>query len=89
MIRDYINDHSFSFTLSQNICDDQVDIAYIPFVERFQPVSIDVFKHDITEGRPKLATWIEVHYSQLCVKKVPFLVEISLSFKFLNLLQNC
>ncbi|XP_027935453.1 glutathione S-transferase L3-like [Vigna unguiculata] len=36
-----------------------VDIAYIPFVERFQPVSIDVFKHDITEGRPKLATWIE------------------------------
>ncbi|XP_014491909.1 glutathione S-transferase L3 [Vigna radiata var. radiata] len=36
-----------------------VDIAYIPFVERFQPVSVDVFKHDITEGRPKLATWIE------------------------------
>ncbi|ESW16504.1 hypothetical protein PHAVU_007G162000 [Phaseolus vulgaris] len=36
-----------------------VDIAYIPFVERFQPVFLDFFKHDITEGRPKLSTWIE------------------------------
>ncbi|KHN02381.1 Glutathione S-transferase L3 [Glycine soja] len=36
-----------------------VDIAYVPFVERFQLVFADVFKHDITEGRPKLATWIE------------------------------
>jgi len=42
-------------------CDDQVDIAYIPFVERFQIVFAEVFKHDITEGRPKLATWFEVH----------------------------
>ncbi|RHN79851.1 putative glutathione transferase [Medicago truncatula] len=36
-----------------------VDIAYIPFVERFHIVLAEVFKHDITEGRPKLATWIE------------------------------
>ncbi|KAK7345622.1 hypothetical protein VNO77_16229 [Canavalia gladiata] len=36
-----------------------VDIAYIPFVERFQIVFAEVFKHDITEGRPKLAIWIE------------------------------
>ncbi|KAK7267579.1 hypothetical protein RIF29_20257 [Crotalaria pallida] len=36
-----------------------VDVAYIPFVERFQVVLADVFKYDITEGRPKLATWIE------------------------------
>ncbi|XP_027349337.1 glutathione S-transferase L3 isoform X1 [Abrus precatorius] len=36
-----------------------VDIAYIPFVERFQLVFSDVFKNDITEGRPKLAAWIE------------------------------
>ncbi|CAJ1968430.1 unnamed protein product [Sphenostylis stenocarpa] len=36
-----------------------VDIAYIPFFERFQLIFADVFKHDITEGRPKLATWIE------------------------------
>ena len=42
-------------------CDDQVDIAYIPFAERFQIVFAEVFKHDITEGRPKLATWFEVH----------------------------
>lgn len=36
-----------------------VDIAYIPFVERFHIVFSEVFKHDITEGRPKLAAWIE------------------------------
>ncbi|KAL6987495.1 Glutathione S-transferase L3 [Sarracenia purpurea var. burkii] len=36
-----------------------VDIAYIPFVERFQIFFKDVFKYDITEGRPKLAAWIE------------------------------
>lgn len=36
-----------------------VDIAYIPFVERFHVVLADVFKHDITEGRPKLAAWLE------------------------------
>ncbi|KAL2323309.1 hypothetical protein Fmac_027688 [Flemingia macrophylla] len=35
-----------------------VDIVYIPFVERFHVVFAEVFKHDITEGRPKLATWI-------------------------------
>ena len=34
-------------------------IAYIPFAERFQIVFAEVFKHDITEGRPKLATWFE------------------------------
>ncbi|KAI4300208.1 hypothetical protein L6164_033609 [Bauhinia variegata] len=36
-----------------------VDVAYIPFVERFQTVFSEVFKHDITTGRPKLASWIE------------------------------
>ncbi|KAJ1416918.1 Thioredoxin-like superfamily [Sesbania bispinosa] len=36
-----------------------VDIAYIPFVERFHIVFAEVFKHDITEGRPKLKAWIE------------------------------
>ncbi|XP_062155392.1 protein IN2-1 homolog B-like isoform X2 [Alnus glutinosa] len=36
-----------------------VDIAYAPFVERFQPFLLDVKKYDITEGRPKLAAWIE------------------------------
>ncbi|KAJ9184214.1 hypothetical protein P3X46_003962 [Hevea brasiliensis] len=36
-----------------------VDIAYIPFVERFQIFLSEVFKYDITAGRPKLAAWIE------------------------------
>ncbi|XP_010543353.1 PREDICTED: glutathione S-transferase L3 [Tarenaya hassleriana] len=36
-----------------------VDIAYIPFIERFQIFLSEVFKYDITEGRPKLASWIE------------------------------
>ncbi|KAJ6330909.1 hypothetical protein OIU76_009493, partial [Salix suchowensis] len=36
-----------------------VDIAYIPFVERFSIFLPEVFKYDITAGRPKLAAWIE------------------------------
>ncbi|KAM2467784.1 hypothetical protein PS1_009554 [Malus domestica] len=36
-----------------------VDIAYIPFIERFQVFLSDVFKYDITAGRPKLAAWFE------------------------------
>ncbi|RZC83848.1 hypothetical protein C5167_046637 [Papaver somniferum] len=36
-----------------------VDIAYAPFVERYQPLLLDVNKYDITSGRPKLASWIE------------------------------
>ncbi|CBI32630.3 unnamed protein product, partial [Vitis vinifera] len=36
-----------------------VDIAYIPFVERFQIFLSEVWKYDITVGRPKLAAWIE------------------------------
>lgn len=39
----------------------QVDIAYIPFIERFQIVFSELYKHDITSGRPKLAAWIEVN----------------------------
>ncbi|PRQ58933.1 putative S-crystallin [Rosa chinensis] len=36
-----------------------VDIAYAPFIERFQPFALDVKKLDITAGRPRLAAWIE------------------------------
>lgn len=36
-----------------------VDIAYIPFIEQFQVFLSDVFKYDITAGRPKLAAWFE------------------------------
>lgn len=35
------------------------DIAYIPFVERFQIFFSEMFKYDITSGRPKLTAWIE------------------------------
>jgi len=45
-----------------------VDIAYIPFVERFHIVFSKVFKHDLTEGRPKLAAWIEVQLKQFSLK---------------------
>ncbi|MBA0551459.1 hypothetical protein Golob_022343, partial [Gossypium lobatum] len=37
----------------------EADIAYIPFVERFQIFLSEVFKYDIIAGRPKLAAWIE------------------------------
>ncbi|KAK3000720.1 hypothetical protein RJ639_021641, partial [Escallonia herrerae] len=37
-----------------------VDIAYVPFIERFQIFLQNVWKYDITAGRPKLAAWIEV-----------------------------
>lgn len=37
----------------------QADIAYIPFVERFQVFLLEALKYDITEGRPKLVAWIE------------------------------
>ena len=38
----------------------QVDIAYAPFIARFQPFSLEVKKYDIIEGRPNLAAWIKV-----------------------------
>ncbi|RRT76544.1 hypothetical protein B296_00015288 [Ensete ventricosum] len=37
-----------------------VDIAYAPFIERFQTFLKEVKNYDITEGRPKLTLWIEV-----------------------------
>ncbi|XP_058109939.1 protein IN2-1 homolog B-like [Magnolia sinica] len=36
-----------------------VDIAYAPFIERFQNFLLELKKYDITTGRPKLAAWIE------------------------------
>ncbi|XP_031484797.1 protein IN2-1 homolog B-like [Nymphaea colorata] len=36
-----------------------VDIAYAPFIERFHLVFSNIKNYDITEGRPKLALWIE------------------------------
>ncbi|CAI9091021.1 OLC1v1025938C1 [Oldenlandia corymbosa var. corymbosa] len=43
-------------------CFSLVDIAYIPFIERYQVYLSQVKKYDIAEGRPKLAAWIEVHF---------------------------
>ncbi|XP_021891501.1 glutathione S-transferase L3-like isoform X1 [Carica papaya] len=55
-----------------------VDIANIPFVERFQLFFLDVWKYDIREGRPKLAAWIEDLYlvtylESLAVLSIPYL----------------
>ncbi|KAJ3682793.1 hypothetical protein LUZ60_013020 [Juncus effusus] len=36
-----------------------VDIAYAPFIERFQIFFSDIKNYDITKGRPNLASWIE------------------------------
>ncbi|CAD5184070.1 unnamed protein product, partial [Musa acuminata subsp. malaccensis] len=36
-----------------------VDIAYAPFIERFQTFFEEVKNYDITKGRPKLTLWIE------------------------------
>ncbi|XP_072984888.1 protein IN2-1 homolog B-like isoform X1 [Typha latifolia] len=36
-----------------------VDIAYAPFIERFQIFFSDIKGYDITKGRPKLSLWIE------------------------------
>ena len=42
------------------LCDLQADVAYIPFVERFQIAFSALWNYDIAAGRPKLAKWIEV-----------------------------
>ncbi|KAI3459022.1 hypothetical protein Pfo_015685 [Paulownia fortunei] len=36
-----------------------VDIAYTPFIERFQAFFSEAKNYDITRGRPKLAVWVE------------------------------
>lgn len=40
-----------------------MDIAYAPFMERFQPFLMDVKNYDITVGRPRLTAWIEVEHT--------------------------
>lgn len=46
--------------ISFKICKYQVDIAYAPFIERFQLFLAEAKNYDITKGRPKLKLWIEV-----------------------------
>ena len=38
----------------------QVDIAYVPFIERFQIFFENIKNYDITKGRPNLQKFIEV-----------------------------
>jgi hypothetical protein len=38
----------------------QVDIAYVPFIERFQIFFSNIKNYDITKGRPNLQKFIEV-----------------------------
>lgn len=40
-----------------------MDIAYAPFIERFQPFLMEVKNYDIAAGRSKLAEWIEVGHN--------------------------
>lgn len=35
------------------------DVAYAPFVQRYHPLLLELHDYDITEGRPKLAAWLE------------------------------
>ncbi|XP_074267804.1 glutathione S-transferase L3-like isoform X1 [Silene latifolia] len=36
-----------------------VDIAYAPFIERYQPLLLELKSYEITETRPKLGVWIK------------------------------
>ncbi|KAL1213704.1 Glutathione S-transferase L2 [Cardamine amara subsp. amara] len=36
-----------------------VDVAYVPFIERFHLIFKDVMNMDVTSGRPNLALWIQ------------------------------
>uniref|UniRef100_A0A9I9EAF2 GST N-terminal domain-containing protein n=1 Tax=Cucumis melo TaxID=3656 RepID=A0A9I9EAF2_CUCME len=47
-----------TFQLDRSLRTD-VDIAYIPFVERFHIFLSEALKIDVTEGRPKLVAWME------------------------------
>lgn len=42
------------------MCVEQVDIAFAPFIERFEIAFSEIRGYDITAGRPKLSQWIEV-----------------------------
>ncbi|KAG8647342.1 hypothetical protein MANES_09G071119v8 [Manihot esculenta] len=49
-----------------------VDMAYIPFVERANIFLSQVWKYEITKGRPKLASWIKVSRRYVEVKRPYF-----------------
>ncbi|RWW08783.1 hypothetical protein GW17_00027761, partial [Ensete ventricosum] len=55
-----------------------VDIAYAPFIERFQTFFLDVKSYDITKGRPNLSSWIEVFRSPKKYKAIKLAIFWSL-----------
>ncbi|RRT85406.1 hypothetical protein BHM03_00062147, partial [Ensete ventricosum] len=56
----------------------KVDIAYAPFIERFQTFFLDVKSYDITKGRPNLSSWIEVFRSPKKYKAIKLAIFWSL-----------
>jgi glutathione S-transferase len=48
----------------------QVDIAYVPFIERLEIAFSGLKNYDVTAGRPNLAKWLKVIFfvSSLCAK---------------------
>jgi glutathione S-transferase len=48
----------------------QVDIAYVPFIERLEIAFSGLKNYDVTAGRPNLAKWLKVisFVSSLCAK---------------------
>ncbi|KAK8540183.1 hypothetical protein V6N13_048714 [Hibiscus sabdariffa] len=56
-LEDALKKYEGPFLLGQDFS--LADVAYIPFVERFQIFLSEVFEYDITAGRPKLGAWIE------------------------------
>ncbi len=77
---------AFCETSHVSMC--QVDIAYVPFIERLEIAFSGLKNYDITAGRPNLAKWLKVIFfvSSLCAKWV--IVNVC---KFMSLFehQNC
>jgi hypothetical protein len=42
---------------------EQVDVAYVPFIERFQILYSNIKNYDVTKGRPNLQKFIEVAHA--------------------------
>jgi len=54
--------------LSRRVILLQVDIAYVPFIERIQIFYSNIKNYDITKGRPNLQKFIEVIHRQRDIK---------------------
>ncbi|RWW68082.1 hypothetical protein BHE74_00024420, partial [Ensete ventricosum] len=73
------NDGPFLLGQFSLVCENlDVDIAYAPFIERFQTFFLDVKSYDITKGRPNLSSWIEVFRSPKKYKAIKLAIFWSL-----------